>query len=170
MTQNELMESVKHFFTTCQEIIDTRNQKYSNPEDALFNIEQGAMTAKLTVERALVHWLSDKVARLSNLTTAWENGDEKAAEVILDTLRDISGYAALYNAELGEWIPKQDEQVNVPAPPDLYPFKTCAACGSAESTRSATCPGCGTPYPVETPESSANSAFEKFKSLMGINK
>ena len=144
MTQNELMESVKQFFATCQDIIDTRNQKYSNPEDALFNIEQGAITAKLTVERALVHWLSDKVARLSSLTTAWENGDETAAAGILDTLRDISGYAALYNAELRDWVPQSNIVPQDYLPPDI---------GGQKAT-----------------DDSSNSAFEKFKSLMGINK
>lgn len=75
------------------DLLTERGQEYSGDSHTFWNFEEGASLASMTVEAIFLARLAEKIARVA----AQVKGGS-LDEGLLDTMRDIAGYAVLYLA------------------------------------------------------------------------
>ena len=98
-SRSQLVDSVDKTFTECLEILKIKNHDYAGEEDSYKNFRFAELVG-LSVERAILVRMSDKLARISNCL----DKDVKVKdETVSDTLSDLINYTAILKAYL-EWI------------------------------------------------------------------
>ena len=101
MNQKEFIENIENSYKKGVEIIRKKNADYAVDSNPWKNFEMASLVG-VSVKRAILVRISDKLARISNLI------DKEAAvkdETIEDTLLDLINYAAILKAKIDDEKP-----------------------------------------------------------------
>lgn len=93
--REEFFADLEDNFGSSIATIRLKNADYSTENDPFRNFRRSAEFAGVSIERALLIRIFDKMARFENLLTneeAGENGPAVSDETTEDTLRDLLGY------------------------------------------------------------------------------
>ena len=96
MTKKEFIESIAYTYAKGIELIKRKNADYATGENPFRNFEYADL-AGVSVERAIMVRVMDKMARVSNLL---DKNPEVIDEKLEDTLLDVINYLAILKAYL----------------------------------------------------------------------
>jgi len=101
MNRKQFIQSIENTYKEALEILKIKNSDYANSDNPFKNFEFADLVG-VGVEKAILVRMSDKLARISNLTDKAQKGQkaEVKDETILDTLLDIINYSAILKAYL----------------------------------------------------------------------
>lgn len=98
MTTVKLIETISTSFDKCLELIERKNDDYAGSDDAFSNFRYANLVG-VSVPRGILVRMTDKLARISNLL---DKEPSVVGESISDTLDDLTNYAQILKAYLGE--------------------------------------------------------------------
>jgi hypothetical protein len=93
-----LLENIQNFFRDTLSVIAAKNADYARPEatgDEYFNFVGTAFIHRVSPQTVIAMEITKKAIRLANLA---DGTSPTTGEAVSDTLRDIIGYAAIYQS------------------------------------------------------------------------
>lgn len=93
MTQGQFIKEIREIYDDCVSIVERKNNDYAADHDPFKNFRFSEL-AGVSVEKAIIVRMLDKMSRISNLI---ENGKEIKVkdESVEDTLKDLANYSAI---------------------------------------------------------------------------
>ena len=97
MTQEQFFKDLENTFSECLQTARRKNADYSKEGDPFANFKNVEVLGICSVETGILTRMTDKIARISNLT---KQEAQVKDESIKDTLMDLINYAAILKAYL----------------------------------------------------------------------
>lgn len=98
MTNNKFLEAIRSYYDEALELLQRKNADYATEQDPFKNF-RNAELVNVSVEKAILVRISDKMARISNILD--KNGEREVKdETLKDSLIDVCNYAAILIAYL----------------------------------------------------------------------
>jgi NTP pyrophosphatase (non-canonical NTP hydrolase) len=99
MNQQQFLDRITDHYKECVEIIRKKNADYAGNDDPWRNFRLTEMMGVVSLERAILVRMADKMARVANLL----NQEAKVTdEKLSDTLNDLCNYAQILRVYLDE--------------------------------------------------------------------
>ena len=96
ITSNQLQQSIKKTFQEALKIVEAKNKDYASSDDGLKNF-RSAELVKVSMEKAILVRLLDKISRIGNLL---DKSNAVKDESITDSILDAINYLAILKAKL----------------------------------------------------------------------
>lgn len=114
-----LLDNTQNFFREVITTIAAKNADYAKPAatgDEYFNFVATALIHRITPQQVISQEITKKAIRLANLS---DGTSPTTGEAVSDTLRDIVGYAAIYESFERDAAANDEPPTPNPTPEDI---------------------------------------------------